>query len=384
MTSLLRLWQRRGVEIPADPQQPAGQTTKLTRVASLAPAKTPWDGAMNSRNFFAELKRRNVYKVAIAYAVVAWLLMQVASQIFPFFEIPNWAVRLVVLLLVIGFPAALILAWAFELTPEGIKRAEDADLPKAVSPKTRNVAAIVPAHPGQKASIPFTATHWSVVLDAQSELRAAREALEKLFRIYWRPIYGFVQRQGIGPKEAGDLTQGFFALLLERKDLNTVRREKGRLRSYLLASVQNFLVDERRRVMAIKRGKKERLIPLKEIHERSDVEWSDRLTADQIYERRWAFTVLEQVMMRLRDEYRSAGNLRFFDQMKKMLMDKPGRPSQAQVASEFDMTENAVKQVFYRFRQRYQTILREEIAHTVALPSDIEDEMRHLIAVVRA
>jgi RNA polymerase sigma factor (sigma-70 family) len=339
---------------------------------------------MNLTKFFAELKRRNVYKVGIAYAVVAWLLMQVASQIFPFFEIPNWAVRLVVLLLVIGFPAALILAWAFELTPEGIKRAADVDLSKSIAPKTRNLTAIVPAGAGQKASIPLTTTHWSVVLDAQSELRVAREALEKLCRVYWRPIYSFVQRQGIGPKEAGDLTQGFFALLLERKDLNTVRKEKGRLRSYLLASVKNFLVDERRRVMAIKRGKKERLIPLKEIHERGDVERSDRLTADQIYERRWAFTVLEQVMMRLRDEYRSAGNLRFFDQMKKMLMDKPGRPSQAQVASEFDMTENAVKQVFYRFRQRYQTILREEIAHTVALPSDIEDEMRHLIAVVRA
>src|SRR6266446_3450470 len=86
---------------------------------------------MNPRNFFAELKRRNVYKVAIAYGVVAWLLMQVASQIFPFFEIPNWAVRLVVLLLIIGFPVAIILAWAFELTPEGIKRTEFADeLPK--------------------------------------------------------------------------------------------------------------------------------------------------------------------------------------------------------------------------------------------------------------
>ncbi len=91
---------------------------------------------MNLRKFFAELKRRNVYKVAIAYAVVAWLLMQVASQIFPFFEIPNWAVRLVVLLLVIGFPVAVILAWAFELTPEGIKRAEDVDLSKSVAPKT--------------------------------------------------------------------------------------------------------------------------------------------------------------------------------------------------------------------------------------------------------
>src|SRR5213595_4206115 len=91
---------------------------------------------MNPRNFLAELKRRNVYKVAIAYGVVAWLLMQVASQIFPFFEIPNWAVRLVVLLLVIGFPVAVILAWAFELTPEGIKRAEDVDVSKSLTRKS--------------------------------------------------------------------------------------------------------------------------------------------------------------------------------------------------------------------------------------------------------
>src|SRR5438128_9233353 len=91
---------------------------------------------MNPKNFFAELKRRDVYKVAIAYGVVAWLLMQIASQIFPFFEIPNWAVRLVVLLLVIGFPVAMILAWAFELTPEGIKRAEDVDLSKSIKRKT--------------------------------------------------------------------------------------------------------------------------------------------------------------------------------------------------------------------------------------------------------
>jgi hypothetical protein len=91
---------------------------------------------VNAKNFFAELKRRNVYKVAIAYGVVAWLLMQVASQIFPFFEIPNWAVRLVVLLLIIGFPVAVILAWAFELTPEGIKRAEDVDLSKSLTRKS--------------------------------------------------------------------------------------------------------------------------------------------------------------------------------------------------------------------------------------------------------
>jgi RNA polymerase sigma-70 factor (ECF subfamily) len=234
--------------------------------------------------------------------------------------------------------------------------------------------------------VAFTTTHWSLVLTAQEESPAAHEALEKLCRIYWRPVYSFIRRQGTQTEDAEDLTQGFFALLLERKDLNTVRKEKGRLRSYLLASAKHFLADVSRHAMAVKRGKGQRLIPLDEIRERDriDTERSYRLTADQIYERRWAFTILEEVMARLRDEYRSAGNLRFFEQMKKMLMDEPDRPSQAQVASEFDMTENAVKQAFYRFRQRYQTLLREEISHTVAMPSDIEDELRHLIAVVRA
>jgi len=341
---------------------------------------------MNSSNLFVELKQRKVYKVAIAYALAAWLLMQIASQIFPFFEIPNWAVRLVVLFLIIGFPVALILAWAFDLTPEGIKRAADVDPSKSIASKTRNVTAVVAAGAGQKAAVPFNTTHWSVVLHSQSELRAAREALEKLCRIYWRPIYSFVQRQGVGPKEAVDLTQGFFALLLERKDLDTVRKGKGPLRSYLLASIKNFLADEWRRAIAIKRGKGERLIPFEEIreHERVVAECSDRLPAVQIYERRWALTVLEQVMARLRDQYHSAGNVRFFDQMNKMLMDESNQSSQAEIASEFRMTENAVKQAFLRFRQRYQALLREEISHTVAMPRDVEDELRHLIAVVRA
>jgi len=174
-------------------------------------------------------------------------------------------------------------------------------------------------------------------------------------------------------------------LLLERKDLNSVRKEKGRLRSYLLTSVKHFLADESRRALAVKRGRGQKLIPFDDIQEgvRIEAERCDRLTADQIYERRWALTVLEQVMARLREEYRNAGNVRFFDQMKKMLMDEPDRPSQAEVGMEFGMTENAVKQAFYRFRQRYQTLLREEIAHTVAAPGDVEDELRYLISVVR-
>ena len=117
----------------------------------------------------------------------------------------------------------------------------------------------------QSGAVAFaTTTHWSVVLEAQSESPAAEVALEKLCRTYWRPLYAFVRRQGVSPDEAQDLTQGFFALLLERRDLDAVRKEKGRLRSYLLVSLKNFLTDERRRAMAIKRGKGQRIIPLEE------------------------------------------------------------------------------------------------------------------------
>ena len=234
--------------------------------------------------------------------------------------------------------------------------------------------------------VAFTTTHWSVVLEAQGESPAAHEALEKLCRIYWRPIYSFVRRQGAGPEEAQDLTQGFFALLLERRDLRTVRKEKGRLRSYLLTAVKHFLADERRRAMAIKRGKGERLIPLEELRneERSGMEPADPLTAERIYERRWASTVLERVLSRLEDKYRTRGNAALFDSFNQLLADEPGSPSQADIAAQLGMTENAVSQAFHRFRQSYLSLLREEIAHTVATPGDIENELRYLIAVIRA
>ena len=237
---------------------------------------------------------------------------------------------------------------------------------------------------GQGEVAPFTTTHWSVVLEAQGDSPAAREALERLCRTYWRPIYSFVRRQGIGPDEAEDLTQGFFALLLERKDLNTVRKEKGRLRSYLIVSLKNFLADESRHAMAIKRGKGRRLIPLEglSVDERIQLEPPDLVTAEQIYEYRWASTLLEHVLSRLKDEYQAAGNAALFNSLKQLLPDEPGAPSQADIAAQLGMTENAVRQAFHRFRRRYQLLLREEIAHTVATPRDIEDELRHLISVV--
>jgi RNA polymerase sigma factor (sigma-70 family) len=224
------------------------------------------------------------------------------------------------------------------------------------------------------------------VLQAQGDSSAAQEALEKLCRTYWRPIYSFLRRQGIATEEAEDITQGFFAVLLERKDLSTVRKEKGRLRSYLLASVKNFLADERRRAMAIKRGKGERPIPLEELSadERSEMEPADPVTPEMTYERRWASTVLERALSRLQDEYAGTRNAALFDSLTQLLPDEPGAPSRADIAAQFGMTENAVTQAFHRFRRRYQSLLREEIAHTVATPGDIEDELRHLIAVIRA
>jgi RNA polymerase sigma factor (sigma-70 family) len=252
--------------------------------------------------------------------------------------------------------------------------------------RVTSLTGIGPAAAGQQGPVAFATTHWSVVLEAQGDSPAAQEALEKLCRTYWRPIFAFLRRQGISPEEAEDITQGFFAQLLERGSLSAVRKEKGRLRSFLLGALKYFLVDEQRRAMAIKRGKGQQLIPLEELRadERVEMELSDPVTAEMIYERRWALTVLERVLGRLKDEYQTAGNATLFDSLKQLLPDEPGAPSQAEIAARLGMTENAIRQAFYRFRQRYQSLLREEIAHTVATPGDIEDELRHLIAVLEA
>ena len=237
----------------------------------------------------------------------------------------------------------------------------------------------------QNGAVAFTTTQWSVVLDAQSESPSAQEALEKLCRTYWWPLYGFVRRQGYSPEEAQDFTQGFFAMMLERKDFDAVRREKGRLRSYLLASLKNFLAKAHRRAMTIKRGEGRPPVPLEEllVRERADLEAADTLSADRIYERRWALILLEQVLARLGEEYQVAGNSALFEQLKQMLGDEPDRPSQAKIAQELRMNENAVKQAFHRLRRRYRLLLREEIAQTVAVPSDVEDELRHFITILQ-
>jgi DNA-directed RNA polymerase specialized sigma24 family protein len=237
----------------------------------------------------------------------------------------------------------------------------------------------------QKSPIAFTTTHWSVVLEAQGGSPAAQQALEKLCCTYWRPVYSFIRRQGTKTEEAEDLTQGFFALLLQRRNFEDVRKEKGRLRSYLLTSLKHFLVSEHRRAVTMKRGKGQQPVPLEELAstKHAEMEPADHLSADRIYERRWALTLMEQVLRRLKDEYDAADNGALFDFLKQLLPDEPGAPSRAEIAAQLGMTDNALRQAFHRFRHRYQLLLREEISHTVAVASDVEDELRHLIAVLR-
>ena len=231
----------------------------------------------------------------------------------------------------------------------------------------------------------FTTTHWSVVLEAQGESPAAQKALEILCRTYWRPLYAFARREGLAREEAQDLVQEFFARLLEHRNLETVRREKGRLRSYLLVSVKRFLASEQHRASGVKRYESGPHIRLDELLESevADLELTETWSADRLYERHWALAVLEQVLGRLGRSTRAAGNAVLFDQLKEFLAGERGRPTQAEIASELGMTENAVKQAFHRLRQRYRALLREEITHTVAQPGDVEDELRHLVSVLR-
>src|SRR5207248_8687173 len=169
-----------------------------------------------------------------------------------------------------------------------------------------------------------------------------------LCRTYWRPMYSFVRRKGTKPEEAKDLTQGFFALILERKDFQSVRQEKGRLRSFLLASLKHFMANERRDAATIKRGGGRTLIPLDDVesYDSGEFDRSDMLSADLLYDRRWAFTVLDRVFARLREESQASANAPLLERLDTLLSDEPDRRSQAEIAIASVMTEHAVNDVF--------------------------------------
>jgi RNA polymerase sigma-70 factor (ECF subfamily) len=230
----------------------------------------------------------------------------------------------------------------------------------------------------------FTPTHWSVVLAAagQADTAHARDALEKLCRNYWLPIYVFVRRQGHNAHDAQDLTQEFFARVLEKNFLAGAQREKGRFRSFLLASVKHFLANEWDKSQAQKRGGGQLPISIDAELAENSFEPADTLTADRIFERRWALALLELVLRRLREEYTRDGKEKQFNEMKSTLTEGSRTVSYAEIATRLGTSEGAVKVAVHRLRQRYRELLRAEIADTIANPAEIDDEIRNLFAAL--
>ncbi len=230
----------------------------------------------------------------------------------------------------------------------------------------------------------FATTHWSVVLQAgQQESPQAAEALEKLCRTYWYPLYAYVRRSGHSPEDAQDLTQAFFALLLARGSLAQVGPQKGKFRSFLLIALRHFLSDQWSQARAVKRGGGAEVLSLDalEAEGRYRLEPVERLDAEKIYEHRWAITLLEQALNRLREEATAAGKTRLFEALESLIAGE-NDVSCGDVAVQLGLTESAVKSTLHRLRERYRALVREEIAHTVAEPAEIEAEVRYLITVV--
>lgn len=227
----------------------------------------------------------------------------------------------------------------------------------------------------------FVTTHWSIVLAAGSGgSPCAAAAMQQLCRAYWFPIYAHVRRCGRGAHDAQDLTQEFFATLLQRDDLARVRPEKGRFRSFLLASVGHFLANQRKKATRLKRGGGKIIISIDPAlaEERYGREPSHDSTPEKLFERTWAMTLLGQVIDELREEARRANKLCLFESLKVFLTGEGDGPIYAKVGAQLDMTEAAVKMAVSRLRRRYRDILRAQIARTVATDDEIDEEIRHL------
>lgn len=231
----------------------------------------------------------------------------------------------------------------------------------------------------------FTTTHWSVVLAARDGASTqAQTALAELCRTYWYPLYAFVRRKGHSPHDAQDLTQAFFARLLKKNYVAQADRERGRFRTYLLAALGHFLADEWDKARRLKRGGDREIISFDaaSAEERYRLEPIDQLDAAKLYERRWVTTLFDKVLARLEEEFRDSGKGGSFDQLKGSLLAEESGPRYAELGTQLGMKEDAVKQAVHRMRRRYRELFREEIAQTVAGADEVEDELKHIFAVL--
>ncbi len=211
-------------------------------------------------------------------------------------------------------------------------------------------------------------------------------ALEQLCRTYWYPLYAYLRRRGYGEHDAQDLTQGFLAQLLERRSIQDVAPEKGKFRSFLLASLNYFLADERDRANAQKRGGGQIALSLEieKAEGRYRLEAADERTPETMYERRWAMTLLDQVLAKLAKDFADAGKRGLFERLECFLVEGSRAKSYREAASETGLSEEAVKKAMQRMRRRYYELFRQEIAQTVASPNEVEEELRHLCSVLSA
>lgn len=230
--------------------------------------------------------------------------------------------------------------------------------------------------------MPFETTRWSLIVAAGSDdSSAAREALATLCETYWYPLYAYVRRRGAPADEARDLTQGFLTSLLERRDLERVDQTRGRFRAFLLASLQHFLANDAARTRAQKRGGGTTRLPLTldTAEGRYRVEPEDTATPETLYERRWALTVIERVLARLRQDWEIGGRETDFDELKACLLGQHPAGGYAATAARLGTTEGALKTAVHRLRRQFQQALRQDIAETVSNPADIDDEIRYLV-----
>lgn len=235
----------------------------------------------------------------------------------------------------------------------------------------------------EKASF-FATTRWSVVLAARDAVVGdAALALETLCKTYWRSLYGYARRHGFSPHDAEDLTQAFFARLLEKDYLQAVRRELGPFRAFLQMAFKRFLSKERDRASALRRGGGVAPVPFDFLRaESSYAEDAPNLPADEVFELRWAMTVLATVMQALREEFRAAGKETEFDVLKAALSAPKNGLSYVEMAAAIQSSEGAVRVAAHRLRKRFRELFRLEVAQTVAAHEDIDEEVRHLVSVL--
>ena len=205
-----------------------------------------------------------------------------------------------------------------------------------------------------------------------------------LCRCYWYPIYAFVRRRGSAPHQAEDLTQSFFAFLLQNKGLSTADPSKGRFRSFLLAALVNFLNNEHDRAQAAKRGGQCEILSWDELapEKRYALEPVEEFSADKLFERRWAFTIVERALDRVKRDYHENGRSEIFAQLQPCLTAEIEPGQYAILAARLGLSEGAVKTALHRLRRQFGEVLRREVARTVANPSEIEGEIRHLFAAI--